>query len=156
MQINQSLSEFFWNEECNVLDLRESSNSSEFSVSDYILNLLSHNALKSFDGGETFTGSIINELTTTQTIQYKGNLRAVIQNKSISEDNKEEIVDEVRTCLQTGIDEGIFELPDEDDITITDKSNICYITINIIVNKRKKSLVFYYDKAINVVTLFKK
>ena len=84
MQINQSLSEFFWNEECNVLDLRESSNSSEFSVSDYILNLLSHNALKSFDGGETFTGSIINELTTTQTIQYKGNLRAVIQNKSIS------------------------------------------------------------------------
>jgi hypothetical protein len=156
MQINQSLSEFFWNEECNVLDLRESSNSSEFSVSDYILNLLSHNALKSFDGGETFTGSIINELTTTQTIQYKGNLRAVIQNKSISEDNKDEIVDEVRTCLQTGIDEGIFELPDEDDITITDKSNICYITINIIVNKRKKSLVFYYDKAINVVRLFKK
>ena len=156
MQINQSLSEFFWNEECNVLDLRESSNSSEFSVSDYILNLLSHNALKSFDGGETFTGSIINELTTTQTIQYKGNLRAVIQNKSISEDNKDDIVDEVRTCLQTGIDEGIFELPDEDDITITDKSNICYITINIIVNKRKKSLVFYYDKAINVVKLFKK
>jgi len=156
MQINQSLSEFFWNEECNVLDIRESSNSSEFSVSDYILNLLSHNALKSFDGGETFTGSIINELTTTQTIQYKGNLRAVIQNKSISEDNKDEIVDEVRTCLQTGIDEGIFELPDEDDITITDKSNICYITINIIVNKRKKSLVFYYDKAINVVRLFKK
>jgi len=156
MQINQSLSEFSWNEECNVLDLRESSNSSEFSVSDYILNLLSHNALKSFDGGETFTGSIINELTTTQTIQYKGNLRAVIQNKSISEDNKDDIVDEVRTCLQTGIDEGIFELPDEDDITITDKSNICYITINIIVNKRKKSLVFYYDKAINVVTLFKK
>jgi hypothetical protein len=156
MQINQSLSEFFWNEECNVLDLRESSNSSEFSVSDYILNLLSHNALKSFDGGETFTGSIINELTTTQTIQYKGNLRAVIQNKSISEDNKEDIVDEVRTCLQTGIDEGIFELPDEDDITITDKSNICYITINIIVNKRKKSLVFYYDKAINVVRIFKK
>ena len=156
MQINQSLSEFFWNEECNVLDLRESSNSSEFSVSDYILNLLSHNALKSFDGGETFTGSIINELTTTQTIQYKGNLRAVIQNKSISEDNKDDIVDEVRTCLQTGIDEGIFELPDEDDITITDKSNICYITINIIVNKRKKSLVFYYDKAINVVRLFKK
>lgn len=156
MQINQSLSEFFWNEECNVLDLRESSNSSEFSVSDYILNLLSHNALKSFDGGETFTGSIINALTTTQTIQYKGNLRAVIQNKSISEDNKEDIVDEVRTCLQTGIDEGIFELPDEDDITITDKSNICYITINIIVNKRKKSLVFYYDKAINVVSLFKK
>ena len=76
--------------------------------------------------------------------------------KSISEDNKEDIVDEVRTCLQTGIDEGIFELPDEDDITITDKSNICYITINIIVNKRKKSLVFYYDKAINVVKLFKK
>lgn len=156
MQINQSLSELFWNKEFNVIDIKESSNSNEFSVSDYILILLSHNALKSFDGGETFTGSIINELTTTETIRYKGNLRAVIQNKSISEDNKDTIIDEVRSCLQTGIDEGIFELANENDIIITDKLNICYIAINIIVNKQKQSLVFYYDKGTNVVNLVKK
>ena len=156
MQINQSLTELFWNEEFNVIDIKESSNTNEFSVSDYILILLSHNTLKSFDGGETYTGSIINELITAETIRYKGNLRAVIQNKSISQDNKDAIVDEVRSCLQVGVDEGIFELASQNDIVITDKLNICYININIIVNKRKQSLVFYYDKGINVVRLVKK
>ena len=156
MQVNQSLTELFWNEEFNVIDIKQSSNTNEFSVSDYILVLLSHNALKSFDGGETYTGSIINELITAETIRYKGNLRAVIQNKSISQDNKDAIVDEVRSCLQVGVDEGIFELASQNDIVITDKLNICYININIIVNKRKQSLVFYYDKGINVVRLVKK
>ena len=156
MQINNSISEYFLNEEFNVIYIKASSNTNQFSVSDYILILLSHNALKSFDSGETFTGSIINELTTTETIRYKGNLRAVIQNKSISEDNKDTIIDEVRSCLQTRIDEGIFELANENDIVITDKVNICYIAINIIVNKQKQSLVFYYDKGTNVVNLVKK
>lgn len=156
MQVNQSLTELFWNEEFNVIDIKQSSNTNEFSVSDYILVLLSHNALKSFDGGETYTGSILNELITTETIKYQGNLRAVMQNKSISADNKEAIIDEVRSCLQTGINEGIFELASENDVVITDKLNICYININIIVNKRKQSLVFYYDKVVNSVQLFKK
>lgn len=156
MQVNQSLTELFWNEEFNVIDIKQSSNTNEFSVSDYILVLLSHNALKSFDGGETYTGSILNELITNETIKYQGNLRAVMQNKSISADNKEAIIDEVRSCLQTGINEGIFELASENDVVITDKLNICYININIIVNKRKQSLVFYYDKVINSVQLFKK
>jgi hypothetical protein len=156
MQINQSLSEFFWNEEFNVIDIRQATNRNEFSVSDYILALLLHNTFKSFDGGETFTGSIMSLLSTTEAIQYKGNLRAVIQNKGISAENNDAIVDEVRTCLQTGIDEGAFELPSENDITITNKENICYITINIIINKRRQTLVFYYDKGINTVKLFKK
>lgn len=156
MQVNQSLTELFWNEEFNVIDIKQSSNTNEFSVSDYILVLLSHNALKSFDGGETYTGSILNELITTETIKYQGNLRAVMQNKSISADNNETIIDEVRSCLQTGINEGIFELASENDVVITDKLNICYININIIVNKRKQSLVFYYDKVVNSVQLFKK
>lgn len=156
MQVNQSLTELFLNEEFNVIDIKQSSNTNEFSVSDYILVLLSHNALKSFDGGETYTGSILNELITNETIKYQGNLRAVMQNKSISADNKEAIIDEVRSCLQTGINEGIFELASENDVVITDKLNICYININIIVNKRKQSLVFYYDKVINSVQLFKK
>jgi hypothetical protein len=156
MQVNQSLTELFWNEEFNVIDIKQSSNTNEFSVSDYILVLLSHNALKSFDGGETYTGSILNELITNETIKYQGNLRAVMQNKSISADNKEAIIDEVRSCLQTGINEGIFELASENDVVITDKLNICYININIIVNKRKQSLVFYYDKVVNSVQLFKK
>lgn len=156
MQVNQSLTELFWNEEFNVIDIKQSSNTNEFSVSDYILVLLSHNTLKSFDGGETYTGSILNELITNETIKYQGNLRAVMQNKSISADNKEAIIDEVRSCLQTGINEGIFELASENDVVITDKLNICYININIIVNKRKQSLVFYYDKVVNSVQLFKK
>jgi hypothetical protein len=156
MQINQSLSEFFWNEEFNVIDIRQATNRNEFSVSDYILALLLHNTFKSFDGGETFTGSIMSLLSTTEAIQYKGNLRAVIQNKGISAENNDAIVDEVRTCLQTGIDEGAFELPSENDITITNKENICYININIIINKRRQVLVFYYDKGINTVKLFKK
>lgn len=156
MQVNQSLTELFWNEEFNVIDIKQSSNTNEFSVSDYILVLLSHNALKSFDGGETYTGSILNELIASETIKYQGNLRAVMQNKSISADNKEAIIDEVRSCLQTGINEGIFELASENDVVITDKLNICYININIIVNKRKQSLVFYYDKVVNSVQLFKK
>lgn len=156
MQVNQSLTELFWNEEFNVIDIKQSSNTNEFSVSDYILVLLSHNALKSFDGGETYTGSILNELIASETIIYQGNLRAVMQNKSISADNNEAIIDEVRSCLQTGINEGIFELASENDVVITDKLNICYININIIVNKRKQSLVFYYDKVVNSVQLFKK
>ncbi|NBP02810.1 MAG: hypothetical protein EBU90_22380 [Proteobacteria bacterium] len=156
MQINQSLSEFFWNEEFNVIDIRQATNRNEFSVSDYILALLLHNTFKSFDGGETFTGSIMSLLSTTEAIQYKGNLRAVIQNKGISAENNDAIVDEVRTCLQTGIDEGAFELPSENDITITNKENRCYININIIINKRRQTLVFYYDKGINTVKLFKK
>lgn len=156
MQVNQSLTELFWNEEFNVIDIKQSSNTNEFSVSDYILVLLSHNALKSFDSGETYTGSILNELIASETIIYQGNLRAVMQNKSISVDNKEAIIDEVRSCLQTGINEGIFELASENDVVITDKLNICYININIIVNKRKQSLVFYYDKVVNSVQLFKK
>ena len=156
MQINNSISEYFWNEEFSVIDIRPSTNINQFSVSDYILTLLLHNAFKSFDGGETFVGSISNLLTTESAIQFQGNLKGVITNTSISEDQKTAIVDEVRSCLKTGIDKGIFTLASQDDILITDKGNLCYITINIIINKRRQSLVFYYNKDVNKVVLLKK
>lgn len=153
---NNSLTQFFYNPEYNVIDITTSTNTKEFSVSDYILMLLSHNAFKSFDSGETFVGSIIDFLTTENTIQFQGNLKSVIMNVSIGEEQKATIIDEIRTCLKTGIDKGIFALSNQDDIVITDKGNLCYITINIVVNKRRQSLVFYYNRAINKVILFKK
>lgn len=156
MQINNSISEYFWNEEFNVIDIKQSSNTNQLSVSDYILTLLLHNAFKSFDGGETFVGSIANLLTTDNAIQFQGNLKGVITNTSISEEQKSIIIDEVRTCLKTGIDEGIFTLASQDDILITDKGNLCYITLNIIVNKRRQSLVFYYNTSVNKLVLLKK
>ena len=155
-QINQSLVEYKWNSDFNMLDITTSSNTTQFSVSDYIISLLLHNAFKSFDGGETFTGSVINEFTTTGSIQFQGNLRAVMQNKSIGDDQNEAIIDEVRTCLKTGIDEGIFTLPSENDVSISSKGNVYYITINIIINKRRQELVFYYNNDVGEVRLVKK
>jgi hypothetical protein len=154
--LNQNLTQFFWNTDFNMLDITTSSNVNQFSVSDYIFALLLHNAFKSFDGGETFTGSVINEFTTTGSIQFQGNLRAVMQNKSIGEEQNEAIIDEVRTCLKTGVDEGIFTLPSENDVSVSSKGNIYYITINIIVNKRRQELVFYYNNDVSEVRLVKK
>ena len=46
-QINQSLIEYKWNSDFNMLDITTSSNTTQFSVSDYIISLLLHNAFKS-------------------------------------------------------------------------------------------------------------
>lgn len=154
-QVNNSISEFFYNTDFNVIDIKATSNTNEFSVSDYILTLLLHNSFKTFDSGETFAGSVMDLLSNNQSIQFKGNLKYVLTNASISESHKERIVDEIRSCLSVGIDNGIYTLSSQNDITISDRNNTCYITINIVFNKRLKPLVFYYNKTIGQVVLDK-
>ena len=122
----------------------------------YILSLLLHNSLKSFDGGETFTGSIMEEFSVDNNKQYQGNLRAIINNASIGDESNQAIIDEIRSCLKPGIDDGIFSLTSQDNIILKFKESHCYITINIIINKKRESLIFYYDKGINTIKLTSK
>jgi hypothetical protein len=154
MQINNSLTELFYNEEFGVIDIKTTGNRNEFSVSDYVSMLIMHSTFKSFDGGETFAGSLVNFFSSG--VEYTGNLKGVLLNASMSAEHEADVIDEVRTCLKTGVDAGVFSLPESNDVVLKRMGNLYYITINIIVNKKRQSLVFYYNGEINKIVLYKK
>ena len=150
----QNTSEFYWNNDIQCIDIRDKSDSSSFDIAGYIVGILQHQAFKSFDGGTTYTGSIVNLLTGDASNIYTGNISALITNKAQDRSLLNDIVEEIQTALKDGSDRGFYSEINSDDIYLGTKNNEYYLKIKIVINKKQTQYQFKISEN-GVVIIFK-